>query len=148
MQLYQPIQISGCITQECFIKGRTIPDIEKILGFNENILQSGVAVAALIELPRLNQFELLGYTQVTKDKFNKIAISGEQIEKIKEQVLSEAFTIFGRKRLVKVISLKSNDSLDPKHKYKVGLGAPQWDLGRNNLRAQIVAIINPGEVFK
>jgi hypothetical protein len=38
------VSVSGCITKEKFIAGRTLVEIEKILGFHAGRLSGGIAV--------------------------------------------------------------------------------------------------------
>src|SRR5262245_1975223 len=104
MHLNDIIQIKGCITQEIFIKGKTLPEIERILGFQKGRLDKGIVVAALLQLPAVNQFELLGYSQVAEHKFNKAATDGLDKNKLKDTLLRNTFTLSGNKRLVKVMA--------------------------------------------
>ena len=48
MQLNQINQIKGCITQERYIKGRSLTELERILGFEKGRLDKGIVVAGLM----------------------------------------------------------------------------------------------------
>lgn len=56
--------VSGYITQEKFVKGRTPQDMEKILGLEPGILGNGVTIYKLSETPKPEQFEPHGYSQM------------------------------------------------------------------------------------
>ena len=66
MNVNEMIEVRGCITQERYIKGRSLVELERLLGFQKGRLDNGIVVATLIQLPNINQFELLGYTQVAE----------------------------------------------------------------------------------
>lgn len=148
MLLYQIIQIKGCITQEHYIKGRSLPELEHLLGFESGRLDKGIVIAALTQLPAVHQFELLGYSQVAEHRHNSDATKGLDIKKLKEMVLKETFTLFGYKRLVKVMANQPhNDQLDNDVQYPPGQGVPQWKL-TSALSAKVVAIVLPGKVYQ
>lgn len=147
MHLHEIIQVQGCITQERYIKGKTLPELERILGFQKGRLDKGITVATLIQLPALNQFELLGYSQVAEHKFSSDATNGLDVNKLKEMVLKDAFTLVGHKRLVKVLAnTRHNILLDNEIQYPPGQGVPQWKLN-SRVSARVVDIVEPGEVY-
>ena len=148
MLLHEIIQIKGCITQEHYIKGRSFAELERILGFQTGRLDKGIVVAALTQLPAAHQFELLGYSQVAEHKHSPDATKGLDVKKLKEIVLKEAFTLFGYKRLVKVMANQShNDQLNNDTQYPPGQGVPQWKL-TSPVDAKVVAIVLPGKVYQ
>ena len=148
MHQYEIIQIKGCITQERYIKGKTLPELERLLGFKKGRLEKGVVVAALIQLPTVNQFDLLGYSQVAGHKFNSDSTKGLDVDKLKELVLKEAFTLVGTKRLVKVMAnTPHNDHLSNDEQYPPGEGVPQWKL-TSRVSARVVDVVMPGEVYQ
>ena len=148
MQLNDIIQVKGCITQDHFIKGRSLSQLESILGFETGRLAKGMVVAALTQLPGLHQFELLGYSQVAGHKFGPNATDGLDVKKLKEMVLKESFSLFGHKRLVKVIANQPhNDQLDNDTQYPPGQGVPQWKV-TSSLPAKVVAMVLPGRVYQ
>ena len=147
MHLQQIIQVKGCITQERYIKGKTLPELERLLGFESGRLDKGIVVAALIELPTPHQFELLGYSQVAEHKFNPDKTKGLDVNKLKELLRKEVFMLTGSKRLVKVIANKPhNDKLDNDTQYPPGQGVPQWKLN-TPLAARVIAIALPGKIY-
>jgi hypothetical protein len=147
MQLHEIIKISGCITQEHYIKYRSLRELELILGFREGRLEAGAAVVALLKAPGIDEFTLLGYTQVAEHRFNKAAAERLDVKKLKEQLLKDRFTSQGPKRLVKVITnTRENPKLTDDENYPPGWGIPQWKL-TELVSARVVAIIKPGEVY-
>lgn len=138
--------VNGCITQEHYIKGRSLSDLEQILGFERGRLQAGIVVAALIQVPNINQFQLLGYSQVAEHKF-KGNDKGLDINKLKEMVMKDVFTTIGHKRLVKVIANKPhNAGKDNDVQYPPGQGVPQWKL-TTPLPARITGVVLPGKMY-
>ena len=147
MQLHQFIAIKGCVTQEKFIKGKTLSELENILGFHKDRLKSGVVIAALLQVPAVNHFELLGYTQVAEHKLNGNRFNGLDVEKLKEMVRRDTFTTVGVNRLVKVLpNTPHSEFMDNDEQYPPGWGAPQWRL-THKLNAEVVAIIKEGERY-
>ena len=147
MHPHEIIQVKGCITQERFIKGKTLPELERLLGFQKGRLDNGIVVAALIQLPTVHQFELLGYTQVAEHKFNTESTKGLDIDKLKELVLKETFTLVGTKRLVKVMAnTPHNENLNSDLQYPPGQGIPQWKL-TSRVSARVLDTVSAGEVY-
>ncbi|MEO6328773.1 MAG: hypothetical protein ABIO55_07570, partial [Ginsengibacter sp.] len=111
-------------------------------------LDNGITVAVLIQLPSVHQFELLGYSQVAEHKFSSAATKDLDVEKLKEMVLKDTFSLVGNKRLVKVIANTAhNDHLHNDIQYPPGQGVPQWKL-TGRLSARVIDIVMPDEVYK
>jgi len=148
MILRQVIQIKGCITQERYIKGKSLPELERLLGFQKGRLEKGIVVAALLQLPTFHQYELLGYSQVAAHQFNRTVTKGLEVNKLKEMVVSEIFTLSGSKRLVKIMANQPhNDRLGNDTQYPPGQGVPQWKL-TTPLFAQVIAVVLPGKTYE
>ncbi len=147
MHLHEIIPVSGCITQEYFIKGKTLTELERLLGFQKGRLANGAVVAALIQMPTAHQFNLLGYSQVAEHKFGSAATAGLDTDKLKELVVKEVFTLAGIKRLVKIMAnTPHNNTLDNNIQYPPGSGVPQWKL-TSRVSARVVGIVSHGEVY-
>lgn len=147
MLLHQIIYVKGCITQEKYIKGKTLAELERILGFQKGRLDNGMIVAALMQLPAANQFEVLGYSQVAEHKFSADATKGLDVNKLKEILRKDVFTLSGNNRLVKVMAKTvHNEHIDNDTQYPPGLGVPQWKL-TGPIPAKVVAIVMPGGVY-
>jgi len=141
------LTVHGCITQEKYIKGRTLSELESILGFHAGRLAQGATVAALLQVPSKSQFNLLGYTQVAEHKINQQTFKGLDTDKLKDLLLGETFTTVGVNRLVKVLA-KTNHSkeMNDDEQYPPGWGVPQWKLTAE-MPAQVIADLNPGERY-
>jgi hypothetical protein len=148
MHINEDIEVKGCITQERYIMGKSLRELERILGFQKGRLDTGIVVAALTQLPGVHQFELLGYSQVAEHKFNSDATKGLDVNKLKEMVRKDTFTILGNKRLVKVMAnLPHNDKIENDIQYPPGLGVPQWKL-TSRMPAKVIAIVLPAKVYQ
>lgn len=147
MNLHEIIKVKGCITQERYIKGKKLPELERLLGFQKGRLNQGATIVALIQLPDINQFELLGYSQVAGHRFNGESLKGLDVIKLKENVLKDGFTLAGTKRLVKIIpNTPHNDFLDNDDQYPPGSGIPQWRL-TGKVSARVIATLKPEEIY-
>jgi hypothetical protein len=132
------VSVTGCITKEKFIAGRTAADIERILGFHRGRLAGGLTVVALLELPALNQFDLAAYSNIATHRFQMP--TDLNIEKLKAAAWASWATT-GFERLVKVLPTTRHDSnLNPDFQYPPGLGAPQW-VAKTHLRGKVAGIV-------
>ncbi len=139
MRIGEVIRVSGCITKEKFIAGRTLAEIERILGFHSGRFARGVAVVHLLELPELDKFELAGYTNVAGHRYSEP--EGLDIERIKA-IARSTWALAGFERLVKVRPMiPDNREMDPDLQYPPGLGAPQWKAVAP-LMAKVVAVVS------
>lgn len=147
MVLHEIIQIKGCITQEKYLKGRSLSEIERILGFHAGRLKSGMTVAALQQIPQNNQFELLGYTQVAEHRHKPINPKELDVNKLKEIVRTTVFSLSGPNKLVKVIpGVSHNPTLGDDEQYPSGEGVPQWKI-TTPLQAKVIVKVLPGERY-
>ena len=147
MNINEMIEVKGCITQQHFIKGRSLPELERLLGFQKGRLNNGMVVATLIQLPNANQFNFLGYTQVAEHKHKAINPKELDVNKLKAIVIKDIFTLVGYKRLVKVIAnTPHNAKIDDDTQYPPGLGIPQWKL-TSAIPARVTGIVLPGKIY-
>lgn len=147
MNLNEYIQIRGCITQEKYAKGRSTAELERILGFKTGRLFSGYVVAALEQVPHLDEFELLGYTQVAEHRFGAEALQGLDVNKLKQTVQQTVFSITGNNKLVKILpDLPHQQFMSNEEQYPTGLGVPQWKLVKP-VYARIIKVVKEGEKY-
>lgn len=147
MNLNNYIQVRGCITQEKYLKGRSTAELERILGFKTGRLFSGYVVAVLEQVPQLDEFELLGYTQVAGHKFGPEALNGLDVNKLKQTVQQTVFSITGDNRLVKILpNLPHQQFMSNEEQYPPGLGVPQWKLLKP-VYAMIIKVVKEGEKY-
>ena len=124
MAVGQPLNVSGCVTKEKYLRGKTLEQIEQLLGFHKGRLLKGMTVVALSRLPQSNEFELGAYTQVASHRYQQP--TGLDIGKIK-QMAQESWSTTGLERLVKVLpAIRHDASIDPDVQYPPGQGVPQW----------------------
>ena len=145
--MHKIISVSGCITQEKFIKGRTLPELERLLGFHAGRLGEGIVVAALLKVPEISQFELLGYTQVAEHKVGPDTLNGLDVNKLKKMVHENTFTTVSTNRLVKIkANTPHSEYMNNDEQYPPGEGVPQWKL-TSKVDAEVIAIVNEGERY-
>jgi hypothetical protein len=137
MQLKEILYVSGYITQENFILGRTLGELERVLGFQFGRLRAGAAIARLSRIPAPEEFELAAYSNVAEHRFERPA--DLNLSKLKALVIdnwkSETRT------LVKVLpNTPHHPEMNSDQQYPPGLGAPQWKL-TSRIPAVVVAIL-------
>ena len=128
MKVGDILSLHGCITQDKYIKGRSLSEIEKIIGYNSGRLTKGMYVLEIMQLPRTSEFDLQGYSNVASHRFKS---PGDlDLNKLKDIVRSK-WTLIGNNRLVKVLPVvRHDDNMMPDLQYPPGLGTPQWVLNR------------------
>jgi hypothetical protein len=131
--------VSGYVTKDKFILGRTLQEIEKILGFQSGRLQQGIFVLALDRLPQENEFQLAAYSTIAEHHF--VLPTDLNIDKIKSNAAA-SWSLTGPDRLVKVRAVTPHDpNLDLDEQYPPGQGAPQWKL-LARIPATCIAVVN------
>jgi hypothetical protein len=121
--------MKGCITQKGSVKGRSLAELEKILGFEDGRLKAGAYVCELQQLPAKDQFTLAGYTQVathkTKEAYGKVDLDMGVVYK---NLMTE-WSQGGNKSLVKIVAVSDHDMTKSNdEQYPPGSGVPQWVL--------------------
>ena len=130
-------QVAGCVTQQKFIAGRTLSEIEQILGFRAGRLAQGAVVVRLDQLPVLPQFDVAGYTNV--DTGRKLDRSGLNVDRMKQNARS-SWSLHGPDSLEKVIPLAAALG-SPEVDFPPGAGAPQWKL-EEKIWGTVVAVLS------
>lgn len=139
LSLGAKVQVSGYVTKEKFLKGRTLEEIEKILGYHPGRLANGATFLKLDRVPQPGEFSLAGYSQVADHRATPP--TGIDVNKV-TQMAAASFAATGGDRLVKVFpAIGHNASLDNDHQYPPGAGCPQWKL-TTKIDATVVAIVS------
>ncbi|MGB7762320.1 MAG: hypothetical protein WBL61_20970 [Bryobacteraceae bacterium] len=126
MHIGDPVKVSGYITKEKFIAGRTLTEIEDILGYRRGRFAKGIVVVHPTRLPLASEFELAAYSMVAEHRYQEPG--GLDIGKLKQLAIA-SWTLLGLERLVKVWPSTPHDlNLEPDTQYPPGRGAPQWKL--------------------
>ena len=130
--------VAGYITKDKFVAGRTLQELEAILGFQRGRFGKGIYVLALDRLPLPGEFQLASYSMIAEHRFQMP--SGLDIDKL-TKIASESFALDGPERLIKIRAVEAHDpSLDPDVQYPPGKGAPQWKL-TVRIQATCVAVV-------
>ncbi|MEO3435350.1 hypothetical protein [Inquilinus sp. CAU 1745] len=118
--------VRGYITQDKFLIGRTLAELERNLGFHTGRLMAGALFVKLDALPAKEAFELGGYSMTAKHRFEMPR--GFDVSKLKAMAM-ERWTLTGPDRLIKVLAetLHDEDMTDD-DQYPPGLGIPQWNI--------------------
>lgn len=156
MPVGQFTEVYGFITQEKFLRGKSLAELENLLGFQTGRLAQGAVILALKQLPAPEQFIFGGYTQVAEhhfqeqygDKSNLKQSQGEndrdyrtRILKIKNNIIKTVWAETGPERLVKVKAITPhNNNMHNDEQYPPGQGIPQWKLIAG-ISARVVAEI-------
>lgn len=120
--------VTGYITQDKFLIGRTLAELERNLGFHTGRLMAGALFVKLDALPAKEGFELGGYSMTAKHRFDMPP--GLDAAKLKSLVM-ERWTLTGPDRLIKVLATTRHDStMEDDDQYPPGLGIPQWNILR------------------
>ena len=62
MPIGTPMQVRGYVTQDKFLMGRPLSELERYLGFQSGRLSRGATFIKLTQLPKDGEFELAGYS--------------------------------------------------------------------------------------
>jgi hypothetical protein len=132
-------QVSGYVTKEKFLKGRTLEEIEKTLGYHPGRLANGATFLKLDRVPAPGEFSLAGYSQVADHRATPP--TGIDVDKV-SQIAAASFATEGGDRLVKVFPAIGHDpSMANDDQYPPGAGCPQWKL-TTKINATVVAVVS------
>jgi hypothetical protein len=156
MIIGQTTHVYGYVTQLKYVQGKSLADLENLLGFQTGRLAQGAVILALKQLPAPEQFTFGGYTQVAdhhfKEQYGDNSIlkqpQGEndrdyraRILKIKTNIIKTVWAETGPERLVKVKAITPhNNNIQLDDQYPPGQGIPQWKL-LAGISARVVAEI-------
>ncbi len=129
MIVHKTLHLDGFITQEKYVKGRSLGELERILGFHKGRFARGVKVVTLTLMPKMEDFELRGYSQVAghrfQDQFGQ-KLDHLDIQKLKRMAMLN-WGLMGPNRLIKILpEIRHDQALQSDHQYPPGSGIPQW----------------------
>jgi hypothetical protein len=154
--------VYGFITQEKYVRNKSLGELERLLGFRTGRLSKGAKIYYLTQLPGTEQFHFRGYSQVAGDKYEKEYGKAsvvdrpaqgesekdfrERVLRIKKHIIQTVWAETGPDRLVKI---SANIRHTQEETYPPGLGIPQWELAAG-MPARLIAEINdyPNGVFR
>lgn len=136
----------GFVTQLKFLNGRTLLQIEGLLGFHGGRLAAGATIFALARLPNIEEFETQGYSQVAGHRHRPPA--GLDPLALRKMAM-RAWTLTGGDSLVKLTpQTQHNEAIANDAQYPPGRGVPQWKLTRL-IPARVVAVLQQyNETFR
>jgi hypothetical protein len=152
MHVGETIHPKGFFTQLKYLAGQSLSEIERRLGYRTGRLAQGAYVVQACDLPGLNEFNLMGYSQVSGDRFKtngqydtgKLnAISGNAHAAELKAIAYSRWQISGPDSLVKVIPVISHSDWET---YPPGTGVPQWEVTAP-LRCRVAAFVEPYQHF-
>jgi len=141
-------KVGGYVTQDKYLVGRTLEEIERYLGYQRGRLARGAAFMKLARLPKPDEFELAAYSMTAAHRY----AAPPELDAAKLKALAMAkWTLTGLDRLVKVRPVtRHNDALSPDEQYPPGSGVPQWRI-RDGLLIDGVVVAEPktwSDVYK
>ena len=139
------IQLTGFVTRQINLQGRSLAEIERLIGYHTGRLAQGATFLAAVELPQPKGFELAGYSQVaeqhTHKQYKNINNPADPILAQKKAMAASQWSLHGSNRLVKVLpGIRHNASMQPDDQYPPGSGIPQWKLILP-IRFQVEAVV-------
>lgn len=139
MQKGESISVSGFITRRINLAGRTLEEVEQLLGYSKKRLASGVIIAALKRLPNQGEYHLAGYSQVaghhTDEQYGKDLQTKYDMKQVTKNLHATEWGLSGLKQLIKVMpmirhsdEMEKDKDKDKDHYYPPGSGIQQWKL--------------------
>ena len=126
MTIGSAVEVRGYVTQDKFLRGRTLSTLERYLGFAAGRLRLGATFVKLTRLPTEGEFELAGYSMTAQHRH--VTPSGLDVHKLKMHAMAR-WTLSGADRLIKVIPAIVHDpGISADDQYPPGDGVPQWRL--------------------
>lgn len=106
MAIGDAVNVTGYVTQEKFLIGRSLDVLESYLGFHEGRLARGAIFVKLDRLPFPAEFELAAYSMTAAHRHTPP--TGLDQEKLK-RIAREQWTLAGGDRLIKVLATIRHD---------------------------------------
>ncbi len=130
-------QASGFVTQLAHLCGRSIPELEDLLGFGKGYLAGGYTLLLLDDHVGAGDFVMAGTTvfvggvpegetditdTLVKRSLSQVPADAGRYDKLKGRQADEIFVSSGHKRIAKV------KALSPTSEFRKGGHVPQWIL--------------------
>jgi hypothetical protein len=162
VDLSQQISLTGFFTSQKFLRGQSLSELERRVGYRPGrLMAKGAAVYAFTRVPELWEFELGGYTNVSGGiKENPFPLTPAEIlyyarnpqiarpEAIRKQNARAEMSVHGENRLVKVRPILWDDQ----DTYPPGSGIPQWRISPRaadlrTLTGILLMTLEPGRIY-
>jgi len=141
----------GFFTTQRYLQGKTLVEIERLLGFREGRLSKGAWFFVANRLPGTNDFDLAGYSQVaghrTHQQYgstlnNPSSPSNADALEVQKKNAIACWSLHGRDRLIKVKpEIEHNSTLSDDFQYPPGHGIPQWKV-KNLITCRAICFVN------
>ena len=135
----QNISVKGFVTQQKYLSGRSLQQIELLLGYHAGRLSRGASFATLDRLPAIDEFETFGYSQVAAHRH----VVPADLDPIGlRRMAMSAWSLVGPDRLIKAFATTPHDdSMNPDIQYRPGQGVPQWKIVRG-VPGKVAAVLS------
>jgi hypothetical protein len=138
MNIGDAIAVSGCFTKERYFAGRTLREIETLLGFHQGRMRDGMETVALMRLPEAHEFEILEYTDLVTG--TPRYPEGADIAEMK-RLSRGSWLTSGIDRIVKVLPRRRHDvNVSPDIQNPPPFGVAQWVL-KLPVPGRVVAVV-------
>lgn len=157
------ITLRGFFTSQGWLRGKTLSEIELLIGYRPGRLSAGGAsVYGFTRVPENWEFDVKGYTNVSGGQAidpawvaadrNAAAYYAKTGMRSSETVLKDnaraSMTSSGPNRLIQVYPLLE----DPSETFPPGQGIPQWRVSaiaaeRGTLHGELLLVLKPGERY-
>ena len=145
----ETMSLRGFFTTQKHLQGKTLREIERLLGFNDGRLSKGAKFFTPLILPGIDGFEFAGYSQVaghhTQAQYGNInspegPAEKKQYDEMKKKVAG-SWTLYGSERLIKVLPVtRPRDGVPDDFQYPPGLGIPQWKM-TNQVECRVISFV-------
>jgi len=156
-------RMSGYFTLFGFLRGQSLTQLERRIGYREGRLSSkGALIYKFLRLPQISEFEVRGMSTLTDDRWRAevapkraadlAAVAAyhrntkvPSFDEIQRRNALESMSLTGGNMLVKVYPVDWQKFDDTPAGYRVGSGIYQWRLKDNiMISGALLARLNPG----
>jgi hypothetical protein len=157
LQVGGTANLRGFFTKALYLRNQPSLEVERRLGYRAGRLDEGWWLCFLLQMPRGDDFEVRGYSQMSggvaqghlasppdpKNAEQKLKADGFDMAKIKGDLIVNTFRLSGPERLAKVIPARGEFG---ENDYPPGSGIPQWTLTKP-LQFMVAAFVGPREQY-
>jgi hypothetical protein len=157
MNLDEIVFRRGFFTKALWLRMQPADPLEARIGYRSARLADGWWLLFMLEVPRVDEFEVRGYSHLSggvvqghlpsppdpRNAEQRLHDGGYDLARIKSSLIGNSFRIDGPERLAKVLPVRSEFGLDD---YPPGTGIAQWTLTRAKA-FRVAAFMGPGQVY-
>lgn len=133
--------VRGFVTDEKFLRGRTLEAIETCLGFHRGRLAQGAAFVVLCNPPNFFEFSPKGYSQVAGHHYDE-KYGNRQLDHVRLRRNIVQHWKDRKTQIIKVYpTIRHNNDMTNDEQYPPGKGIPQWEV-TVGLSGRVVAILS------